>query len=91
MLIITPAMKCLLQLLFALTLPLLWSCATGPDYDLIVHGGTIYDGSGRPGGGAGIHQHVELVERIAADRWPRPGRTAWRGAAGAPAASQEQD
>jgi len=64
MLIITPAMKCLLQLLFALTLPLLWSCATGPDYDLIVHGGTIYDGSGRPGGGAGIHQHVELGHRV---------------------------
>jgi N-acyl-D-amino-acid deacylase len=27
----------------------LCSCAAEPDYDLIVRGGTIYDGSGRPG------------------------------------------
>ena len=28
---------------------LLWSCTGAPDYDLIVRGGTIYDGSGAPG------------------------------------------
>ena len=31
------------------TLPLIWSCSGEPDFDLVVRGGTIYDGSGRPG------------------------------------------
>ncbi len=42
-------MKNQMRLLGLLTLPLLWSCAGEPDYDLIVRGGTIYDGSGGPG------------------------------------------
>jgi N-acyl-D-amino-acid deacylase len=33
----------------ALALLLICSCADEPDYDLVVRGGTIYDGSGRPG------------------------------------------
>jgi N-acyl-D-amino-acid deacylase len=32
-----------------LLIPFAWSCSGGPDYDLIVRGGTIYDGSGNPG------------------------------------------
>lgn len=37
------------RLLLALALPLIWSCAGEPDYDLIVRGGTVYDGSGEAG------------------------------------------
>ncbi len=37
------------RLLPCLALPLIWSCAGEPDYDLVVRGGTIYDGSGQPG------------------------------------------
>jgi len=37
------------QLLRVLVLPLVWSCAGKPDYDLVVRGGTIYDGSGQAG------------------------------------------
>ena len=37
------------QLLCVLVLPLVWSCAGKPDYDLVVRGGTIYDGSGQAG------------------------------------------
>jgi N-acyl-D-amino-acid deacylase len=33
----------------AAVLVLLWSCAGNPDYDLVIRGGTIYDGSGQPG------------------------------------------
>ncbi len=36
-------------LLLAVALPLLGSCSGKPDYDLVVRGGTIYDGSGKPG------------------------------------------
>ncbi len=36
------------SLLPVLVLPLLWSCAGEPDYDVIIRGGTIYDGSGQP-------------------------------------------
>ena len=36
-------------LLLAVAVPLIGSCAGEPDYDLVVRGGTIYDGSGRPG------------------------------------------
>lgn len=36
-------------LLISIALPLLWSCSGEPDYDLVVRGGTIYDGSGMPG------------------------------------------
>ncbi|MEX0734466.1 MAG: D-aminoacylase [Steroidobacteraceae bacterium] len=32
-----------------LLLPLAWSCAGEPEYDLIVRGGTVYDGSGEAG------------------------------------------
>ncbi len=39
----------LLKLLALLVLPLAWSCSGEPDYDLVVRGGTIIDGSGRPG------------------------------------------
>ena len=35
--------------LLLLLIPLAWSCSGEPDYDLIVRGGTIYDGSGGPG------------------------------------------
>jgi N-acyl-D-amino-acid deacylase len=35
--------------LLAVALPLLFSCSGEPDYDLVVRGGTIIDGSGRPG------------------------------------------
>lgn len=42
-------MTYLRRLLPAFVLPLLWSCAGEPDYDIIVRGGTIYDGTGRPG------------------------------------------
>ncbi len=38
-----------LRLLWLLALPFLWTCAGEPDYDLIIRGGTIYDGSGQPG------------------------------------------
>jgi N-acyl-D-amino-acid deacylase len=37
------------RLLTLLLTALVWSCAGEPDYDLIVRGGTIYDGSGDPG------------------------------------------
>ena len=37
------------RLLTLLLVPLAWSCTGEPDYDLIVRGGTIYDGSGGPG------------------------------------------
>ena len=37
------------KLLALLALPLIGSCSGEPDYDLVVRGGTIYDGSGRPG------------------------------------------
>jgi len=37
------------HLLPALALPLLWCCAGEPNYDLVVRGAMIYDGSGRPG------------------------------------------
>lgn len=37
------------RLLPLLLIPLVWSCAGQPDYDLIVRGGTIYDGAGEPG------------------------------------------
>jgi len=37
------------RLLLALALPLICSCAGEPDYDLIVRGGTVYDGSGEAG------------------------------------------
>jgi N-acyl-D-amino-acid deacylase len=36
-------------LLLLLLVPLAWSCSGEPDYDLLVRGGTIYDGSGNPG------------------------------------------
>ena len=42
-------MNRLCRLLPYLALPLIWSCADKPDYDLVVRGGTIYDGSGQPG------------------------------------------
>jgi len=32
-----------------LLLPLAWACAGEPGYDLLVHGGTVYDGSGDAG------------------------------------------
>ncbi len=38
-----------MRLFCLLALPFLWSCAGEPDYDLVVRGGTIYDGSGQPG------------------------------------------
>lgn len=37
------------RLLTLLLVPLAGSCSGEPDYDLIVRGGTIYDGSGNPG------------------------------------------
>ena len=37
------------RLLTLLLVPLAWSCSGEPDYDLIVRGGTVYDGSGNPG------------------------------------------
>jgi N-acyl-D-amino-acid deacylase len=37
------------RLWLALALPLICSCAGEPDYDLIVRGGTVYDGSGDAG------------------------------------------
>ena len=42
-------MNRLCRLLPYLALPLIWSCPDKPDYDLVVRGGTIYDGSGQPG------------------------------------------
>jgi N-acyl-D-amino-acid deacylase len=38
-----------LALLVALAAALLASCEREPDYDLLIRGGTIYDGSGKPG------------------------------------------
>ena len=38
-----------LALLVALAAALLASCERKPDYDLLIRGGTIYDGSGKPG------------------------------------------
>ena len=38
-----------LALLLALAAALLASCERKPDYDLLIRGGTIYDGSGKPG------------------------------------------
>jgi N-acyl-D-amino-acid deacylase len=35
--------------LLLLLAPLVWSCAGAPQYDLVVRGGTVYDGSGEPG------------------------------------------
>jgi N-acyl-D-amino-acid deacylase len=37
-----------IRLLTLLLIPLAWSCSGEPDYDLLVRGGTIYDGSGNP-------------------------------------------
>ncbi len=37
------------RLLTLLLVPLAWSCSGEPEYDLVVRGGTIYDGSGNPG------------------------------------------
>jgi N-acyl-D-amino-acid deacylase len=38
-----------IRLLTLLLIPIAWSCSGEPDYDLLVRGGTIYDGSGNPG------------------------------------------
>ncbi len=37
------------RVMIALLLLLLWSCTNTPEYDVVVRGGMIYDGSGRPG------------------------------------------
>jgi N-acyl-D-amino-acid deacylase len=37
------------RLILLLLLGIAWSCSSEPDYDLVVRGGTIYDGSGKPG------------------------------------------
>ena len=42
-------MRAFRPLTLLLLFPFAWSCSGGPDYDLIVRGGTIYDGSGNPG------------------------------------------
>ena len=38
-----------IRLLTLLLVPIACSCSGEPDYDLLVRGGTIYDGSGNPG------------------------------------------
>lgn len=38
-----------IRLLTLLLIPIAWSCSGEPDYDLLVRGGTIYDGSGNHG------------------------------------------
>jgi N-acyl-D-amino-acid deacylase len=47
------------------------ACGGGPTYDVLIKGGTVYDGSGQPGAA-----DVAITDTVAAiGAWPRQGQT----------------
>lgn len=52
------------SLAIVLTLAFLASCAQKPSYDVVLRGGTIYDGSGEPGRVADLAIHGDIIAAI---------------------------